>query len=77
MGTKLCRRFAEKLTELTGLEFRFSSVDLSGFNLDIKESLLLRLLTFGRVLGLSIDVWANGGDELLNLRVKLKVRKKH
>ena len=39
----------------------------------IRESKLLKLLTFGYVLGLSIDVWAND-DEAWHLRVKFEVR---
>lgn len=69
------RLFAERFTEVTGLEFTFTSADYSAFDLEIKRSPLLRFLTFGYVLGLAIDVWANG-DELLNLRVKVAVRKK-
>jgi hypothetical protein len=78
MGTKPSttpRCLAEKFADMTGLEFRFSSVDYSAFDLKIKDSALLTLLTFGYVLGLTIDVWAIGED-CLSVRVKLKVRQR-
>ena len=75
MGAKL-QWLAEKLAAKIGVEeCRFTSASFSNYDFEIGESKLIRLLTFGRVLGLSVDVWTNG-DHGFTARVKLKVRKK-
>lgn len=65
------QRFAERLGIV---ECRLSPIP-SEYCSEIRESKLLKLLTFGYVVGLSIDVWAND-DEMWHLRIKFEVRNK-
>jgi hypothetical protein len=75
MGAKL-QRIAQKLADKMGVEeCRLTSATFSNSMFEIKESKLLTLLTFGRVLGFSVDAWIDS-DNSFTARLKLKMRKK-
>jgi hypothetical protein len=67
------QRLAEKLAAKIGVEeCRFTSASFSNCDFEVKDSKLITLLTFGRVLGVSIDLWADS-DNSFTARVKMKV----